>query len=209
MNVRRGRVAQLVEQCPFKAWVLGSSPSALTTFFAVSPHYGPQRSFGLRPQDFGSGLPLGSASGLTFLTPADASSSSPSALTAFVATLAAVLFVFRTCLSFRRGFLSVPRMAAAAELQGTTLPDTVLITVSMSAPDRNTAFRRLSGHCSRNQDAMGRNEARGVSRNPLSPPTLCGHCPHFGVRLLHPSEKHDSCRLLPACNPRFQRLMRG
>ena len=26
----RGRVAQLVEQCPFKAWVLGSSPSALT-----------------------------------------------------------------------------------------------------------------------------------------------------------------------------------
>ncbi len=27
-----GRVAQLVEQCPFKAWVLGSSPSALTTY---------------------------------------------------------------------------------------------------------------------------------------------------------------------------------
>ena len=27
---RRGRVAQLVEQCPFKAWVEGSSPSALT-----------------------------------------------------------------------------------------------------------------------------------------------------------------------------------
>ncbi len=26
----RGRVAQLVEQCPFKAWVEGSSPSALT-----------------------------------------------------------------------------------------------------------------------------------------------------------------------------------
>jgi hypothetical protein len=25
-----GRVAQLVEQRPFKAWVLGSSPSALT-----------------------------------------------------------------------------------------------------------------------------------------------------------------------------------
>ena len=25
-----GRVAQLVEQCPFKAWVEGSSPSALT-----------------------------------------------------------------------------------------------------------------------------------------------------------------------------------
>ena len=26
-----GRVAQLAEQCPFKAWVDGSSPSALTT----------------------------------------------------------------------------------------------------------------------------------------------------------------------------------
>jgi hypothetical protein len=25
-----GRVAQLAEQCPFKAWVDGSSPSALT-----------------------------------------------------------------------------------------------------------------------------------------------------------------------------------
>ena len=25
-----GRVAQLVEQCPFKAWVAGSSPAALT-----------------------------------------------------------------------------------------------------------------------------------------------------------------------------------
>jgi hypothetical protein len=28
-----GRVAQLVEQCPFKAWVEGSSPSALTNIF--------------------------------------------------------------------------------------------------------------------------------------------------------------------------------
>src|SRR5580692_7779611 len=28
----RGRVAQLVEQCPFKAWVAGSSPAALTRF---------------------------------------------------------------------------------------------------------------------------------------------------------------------------------
>ena len=27
-----GRVAQLVEQRPFKAWVLGSSPSALTSY---------------------------------------------------------------------------------------------------------------------------------------------------------------------------------
>jgi hypothetical protein len=26
-----GRVAQLVEQCPFKAWVVGSSPTALTS----------------------------------------------------------------------------------------------------------------------------------------------------------------------------------
>ncbi len=28
-----GRVAQLVEQCPFKAWVAGSSPAALTSLF--------------------------------------------------------------------------------------------------------------------------------------------------------------------------------
>jgi hypothetical protein len=27
-----GRVAQLAEQCPFKAWVDGSSPSALTIY---------------------------------------------------------------------------------------------------------------------------------------------------------------------------------
>src|SRR4051812_45528223 len=27
---RDGRVAQLVEQCPFKAWVAGSNPAALT-----------------------------------------------------------------------------------------------------------------------------------------------------------------------------------
>ena len=30
--VQGGRVAQLVEQCPFKAWVEGSNPSALTRF---------------------------------------------------------------------------------------------------------------------------------------------------------------------------------
>jgi hypothetical protein len=30
-----GRVAQLVEQCPFKAWVDGSSPSALTKNLAA------------------------------------------------------------------------------------------------------------------------------------------------------------------------------
>ena len=29
--VKGGRVAQLAEQCPFKAWVDGSSPSALTS----------------------------------------------------------------------------------------------------------------------------------------------------------------------------------
>ena len=29
-----GRVAQLVEQCPFKAWVAGSSPAALTKIFS-------------------------------------------------------------------------------------------------------------------------------------------------------------------------------
>jgi hypothetical protein len=29
-----GRVAQLVEQCPFKAWVAGSSPAALTNSFS-------------------------------------------------------------------------------------------------------------------------------------------------------------------------------
>src|SRR6516162_10449179 len=28
--VKDGRVAQLVEQCPFKAWVAGSNPAALT-----------------------------------------------------------------------------------------------------------------------------------------------------------------------------------
>ena len=30
MIVKSGRVAQLVEQCPFKAWVAGSNPAALT-----------------------------------------------------------------------------------------------------------------------------------------------------------------------------------
>ena len=35
--VKDGRVAQLVEQCPFKAWVLGSSPSALTIFSSILP----------------------------------------------------------------------------------------------------------------------------------------------------------------------------
>jgi hypothetical protein len=30
-----GRVAQLVEQCPFKAWVAGSSPAALTKAFGI------------------------------------------------------------------------------------------------------------------------------------------------------------------------------
>src|SRR5580765_946067 len=34
--VRCGRVAQLVEQCPFKAWVAGSSPAALTTISLCS-----------------------------------------------------------------------------------------------------------------------------------------------------------------------------
>ena len=29
-DVEYGRVAQLVEQCPFKAWVAGSNPAALT-----------------------------------------------------------------------------------------------------------------------------------------------------------------------------------
>ena len=29
-DVKYGRVAQLVEQCPFKAWVAGSNPAALT-----------------------------------------------------------------------------------------------------------------------------------------------------------------------------------
>ena len=30
METKVGRVAQLVEQCPFKAWVAGSNPAALT-----------------------------------------------------------------------------------------------------------------------------------------------------------------------------------
>ena len=32
-----GRVAQLVEQCPFKAWVAGSNPAALTKIFLSVP----------------------------------------------------------------------------------------------------------------------------------------------------------------------------
>ncbi len=32
-----GRVAQVVEQCPFKAWVAGSNPAALTKVFEVAP----------------------------------------------------------------------------------------------------------------------------------------------------------------------------
>jgi hypothetical protein len=35
--VKGGRVAQLVEQCPFKAWVAGSSPAALTRCFNNLP----------------------------------------------------------------------------------------------------------------------------------------------------------------------------
>src|SRR5260370_3810972 len=36
----RGRVAQLVEQCPFKAWVAGSNPAALTTVFKYLENLG-------------------------------------------------------------------------------------------------------------------------------------------------------------------------
>jgi hypothetical protein len=32
-----GRVAQLVEQRPFKAWVAGSIPAALTNFGSIEP----------------------------------------------------------------------------------------------------------------------------------------------------------------------------
>src|SRR5215467_8230518 len=32
-----GRVAQLVEQCPFKAWVAGSNPAALTITYGDKP----------------------------------------------------------------------------------------------------------------------------------------------------------------------------
>ena len=32
LDSKGGRVAQLVEQCPFKAWVAGSSPAALTKY---------------------------------------------------------------------------------------------------------------------------------------------------------------------------------
>src|SRR4029077_359434 len=34
-DVEYGRVAQLVEQCPFKAWVAGSNPAALTILAPV------------------------------------------------------------------------------------------------------------------------------------------------------------------------------
>jgi hypothetical protein len=37
-----GRVAQLVEQCPFKAWVAGSSPAALTIFLPRSQRVEPR-----------------------------------------------------------------------------------------------------------------------------------------------------------------------
>ena len=33
VGLKGGRVAQLVEQCPFKAWVAGSNPAALTMIF--------------------------------------------------------------------------------------------------------------------------------------------------------------------------------
>src|SRR5258708_7595210 len=36
----RGRVAQLVEQCPFKAWVAGSNPAALTNISRYLEHFG-------------------------------------------------------------------------------------------------------------------------------------------------------------------------
>jgi hypothetical protein len=35
-----GRVAQLVEQCPFKAWVAGSSPAALTRILKQLADFG-------------------------------------------------------------------------------------------------------------------------------------------------------------------------
>src|SRR5207248_7782724 len=40
---RSGRVAQLVEQCPFKAWVAGSSPAALTMISKLSGDFWPHR----------------------------------------------------------------------------------------------------------------------------------------------------------------------
>src|SRR6185437_3270731 len=51
-----GRVAQLVEQCPFKAWVAGSNPAALTT--------SPLR-FQLRDPSLRSGLRLAAPASLT------------------------------------------------------------------------------------------------------------------------------------------------
>ena len=47
--VKGGRVAQLVEQCPFKAWVAGSNPAALTRVYqyfvdAALWNFGPVRS---------------------------------------------------------------------------------------------------------------------------------------------------------------------
>src|SRR6266852_5263341 len=50
---RCGRVAQLVEQRPFKAWVAGSNPAALTTF---AQEFSRERSFALSAQDFACGL---------------------------------------------------------------------------------------------------------------------------------------------------------
>jgi hypothetical protein len=43
-----GRVAQLVEQCPFKAWVAGSSPAALTKISRYLEDFG-KADFGYPP----------------------------------------------------------------------------------------------------------------------------------------------------------------
>src|SRR5579859_2646254 len=68
---RCGRVAQLVEQRPFKAWVAGSNPAALT----IDPRSGNSiRGPSPSAQDFACGLPLRSR-------PQDGSSSNPAALT--------------------------------------------------------------------------------------------------------------------------------
>ena len=54
-----GRVAQLVEQCPFKAWVAGSSPAALTKILKYLADFG----------RVGFGHPQTPRAGETLITP--------------------------------------------------------------------------------------------------------------------------------------------
>src|SRR6266566_7896390 len=60
-----GRVAQLVEQCPFKAWVAGSSPAALTIKIMSDPDTWVTECTGYIGDNLGpKGLSSGSSTGI-------------------------------------------------------------------------------------------------------------------------------------------------